>query len=212
MPAGGPLPDQLIRDDLAERAADLLAWVWTESVLPYWPRRRRILEADVVARTAQLSRGGWAAALEGMRPGMRWLGEGRLKINAYDNPPRRIAGSCLLFVPVTPGHGWVSWDPPRRYAVMYPCSGSLADAGRSPVPETLAALLGPGRARVLGLLATPKSTTQLAGLTGQGLGSVGRHLKVLREARLIQGRRSGRAVLYFRTAAGDILVEAQPGR
>src|SRR5882757_367164 len=170
MPTGTPLPDRLSRDDLAERAADLLAWVWTESVRPYWPRRRRILEADVVARTAQLSRGGWAAALDGMSPGMRWLGEGRLQINAYDNPPRWISGARLLFVPVTARHGWVSWDLPHRYAVMYPCSGLLADTAGAPVPETLAALLGPARARVLGLLGAPKSTTQLAGLTGQGLG------------------------------------------
>jgi hypothetical protein len=194
MPAGGPLPDQLVRDDLAERAADLLEWVWAESVQPYWPRRRRILEADIVARTAQVSRGGWAAALENMRPGMRWLGEGRLQINAYDYPPRQISGARLLFVPVTPRYGWVSWDPPHRYAVMYPCSGVLADADRAPVPDPLAALLGPARARVLGLLGTPKSTTQHAGLTGQGLGSVGRHLKVLRDARLIQRRRAGRSV------------------
>jgi DNA-binding transcriptional ArsR family regulator len=209
MPEGRPLPDQLARDDLADRAADLLDWVWAEAVRPYWGRRRRILEADVVARTAQLSRGGWAAALDDMRPGMRWLGEGRLQINAHDNPPRRISGARLLFVPVTARHGWVSWDPPHRYAVMYPCSGVLADTGRALVPETLAVLLGPARARVLALLGTPKSTTQLAGLTGQGLGSVGRHLKVLRDARLIQGRRAGRSVLYYRTAAGDILVEAQ---
>jgi DNA-binding transcriptional ArsR family regulator len=78
------------------------------------------------------------------------------------------------------------------------------------VPETLAAWLGPAQARVLGLLGAPKSTTQLAGLTGQGLGSVGRHLKVARDARLIQRRRAGRSVLYYRTAAGDVLVEAQP--
>ncbi|MCP9971972.1 ArsR/SmtB family transcription factor [Actinomadura madurae] len=53
------------------------------------------------------------------------------------------------------------------------------------------------------------STTQLVALTGQGLGSVGRHLKVLRDARLIDRRRAGRSVLYYRTAAGDALVEAQ---
>ena len=45
---GGPLPARLHRSDLPERAADLLEWVWTETVLPYWPRRRRIMEADVV--------------------------------------------------------------------------------------------------------------------------------------------------------------------
>ena len=206
---GGPLPARLHRSDLPERAADLLEWVWTETVLPYWPRRRRIMEADVVARTRELSTGGWAAALADMRPGMRWLGEGRLQINAHDYPPRKIAGAQLLFVPVTSRQGWVSWDAPHRYAVIYPCSGVLAEAGPAPVPEALGTLLGPGRAGVLVLLDTPKSTTQLVALTGQGLGSVGRHLKVLLDARLVQRRRAGRSVLYYRTAAGETLLEAQ---
>lgn len=208
---GGPLPASLHRSDLPERAADLLEWVWTETVLPYWPRRRQVMEADIVARTRQLSQGGWAAALDDMRPGMRWLGEGRLQINAQNYPPRKIAGAQLLFVPVTPGQGWVSWDLPHRYAVMYPCSGVLAQGNPVPVPEALGALLGPARAGVLVLLETPKSTTQLVALTGQGLGSVGRHLKVLLDARLVQRRRAGRSVLYYRTAAGQTLLEAQQG-
>ena len=152
-----------------------------------------------------------AAALDDMRPGMRWLGEGRLQINAHNYPPRKIAGARLLFVPVTPSQGWVSWDVPHRYAVMYPCAGVLAQAVRPPVPEALGALLGPARAGVLVLLESPKSTTQLVALTGQGLGSVGRHLKVLLDARLVQRRRAGRSVLYYRTAAGETLLEAQQG-
>jgi DNA-binding transcriptional ArsR family regulator len=206
---GGPLPARLRRSDLAGRAVDLLEWVWTETVLPYWPRRRRIIEADVVARTGQLSQGGWAAALDDMRPGMRWLGEGRLQINAYDYPPLELSGARLLFIPVTPRQGWVSWEAPHRYAVVYPCSGALAEADRAAAPETLGRLLGPARAGVLVLLDTPKSTTQLVALTGQGLGSVGRHLKVLLDARLIRRRRAGRSVLYYRTTAGRLLVEAQ---
>jgi len=166
----------------------------------------------VVARTGTLSQGGWAAALADMRPDMRWLGESRLQINAHDYPPREISGAQLLFVPVTPRQGWVSWDAPHRYAVIYPCSGVLADADRAPVPETLGALLGPARAGVLVLLDTPKSTTQLVALTGQGLGSVGRHLKVLLDARLVRRRRARRSVLYYRTAAGEVLVEAQRNR
>lgn len=206
---GGPLPASLDRSDLPERAADLLEWVWQETVLPYWPRRRRIMEADVVARTRQLSQGGWAAALEGLRPGMRWLGEGRLQVNAYNYPPRRIAGAQLLFIPVTSGRAWVAWDIPHRYAVVYPCSGVLAPPVPAPVPDALGVLLGPARAAVLVLLETPKSTTQLVALTGQGLGSVGRHLKILLGARLVQRRRAGRLVLYYRTAAGDTMLEAQ---
>jgi len=94
---------------------------------------------------------------------------------------------------------------------MYPCAGVLAQAVRPPVPEALGALLGPARAGVLVLLESPKSTTQLVALTGQGLGSVGRHLKVLLDARLVQRRRAGRSVLYYRTAAGETLLEAQQG-
>jgi DNA-binding transcriptional ArsR family regulator len=140
---------------------------------------------------------------------MRWLGEGRLQINAYDYTPRTIAGAQLLFVPVTPRQSWVSWDAPHRYAVIYPCSGVLAQANPAPAPEALGTLLGPARAGVLVLLDTPKSTTQLVALTGQGLGSVGRHLKVLLDARLVRRRRAGRSVLYYRTAVGETLLEAQ---
>ncbi len=207
----GPVPAPLRRPDLAARLAALLEWAWTECVLPYWPRRRRIIEADILARSARLGHGGWIAALDGMSSGIRWLGNGRLQINAHNYPPRDISGARLLFVPVTSGHGWVSWSEPYRYALTYPCAGVLAEAAQMPVPASLAALLGPGRARILILLDTPKSTTQLAALTGLGLGSVGRHLKILLDARLIDRRRAGRSVLYSRTRSGDIVVHAPAG-
>ncbi|MGW1020066.1 ArsR/SmtB family transcription factor [Streptomyces niveus] len=208
---GGPLPALLAdRDDLPERAASVVEWVWAETVLPYWPRRRRLIEADVLARTAQLSRGGWASALGDMRRGMRWLGGSRLQIRPGTDLSQVIPGVRLMFVPVTPEQSWVSWDA-DRYAVVYPCAGALADEGaRPPVPGPLRTLLGPGRAGVLALLGSPKSTTQLVALTDQGLGSVGRHLRVLLDAGLIARRRSGRSVLYFRTEAGEVLVRA-PG-
>ena len=206
---GHPVPDLLKRPDLPQRAADLLGWVWRETVLPYWESRRRILEADVVARTRRLSQGGWASALDDIRPGTRWLGGGRLQINAYDYPPREICGAELLFVPVTPRQGWATWAEPHRYALIYPCSGVLAAPDPSPAAGALARLLGPARAGVLLRLDTPKSTTQLVAMTGQRLGSVGRHLKILLDARLIERRRAGRSVLYYRTTAGDALVRAQ---
>jgi DNA-binding transcriptional ArsR family regulator len=207
---GGTPPAALRRTDLAERAAGLLDWVWRRTVLPDWPRRRRVLEADIVARTAQLSRGGWAAALADMRPGMRWLGGDRLQINTLDFPPREAAGAQLLFVPVSFATSWVSWEGRCRFAVVYPCTGALTEpGGRATAPEALAALLGPARADVLVRLDTPKSTTQLVALTGLALGSVGRHLKVLLDARLVRRRRAGRSVLYYRTEPGDVLVNSQ---
>ncbi|MFI2434321.1 ArsR/SmtB family transcription factor [Streptomyces sp. NPDC018693] len=209
MSLAGPLPEALHRDDLPERAAVLLEWVWQETVRPYWDRRRRVLEGDVTARTAQVSRGGWAAVLDSLRPGTRWLGESRFQVNLHEYPPREISGAELVFVPVTPVTGWVAWEERERYAVVYPCAGVLAgDARRRDVPAALGALLGRARATVLVLLDTPLSTTQLVAVTGQGLGSVGRHLRVLKDAGLVEGRRAGRSVLYTRTAAGEVLVEA----
>ncbi|MBE3008777.1 helix-turn-helix transcriptional regulator [Microbispora sp. NEAU-D428] len=202
----GPLPEPLRRPDLPERAAGLLEWVWTRTVLPDWPRRRRIMEADIVARVGHVSQGGWAAALNDMRKGMRWLGDNRLQINTYDYPPRQIGGARLMFVPVTPRQAWTAWTAGRHYALVYPCSGTLAEPGRAPAPEALGRLLGPARAQVLVLLSAPKSTTHLVALTGQGLGSVGRHLKVLLDAGLVRRRRTGRSVLYYRTPLGDALA------
>ena len=206
-----PVPDLLRRDDLGPRAADLLAWVWTTTVLPDWPRRRRVLEADILARTSRLGTDGWAAALDAMRPHMRWLGDGRLQINAQDHPPRRVVGAQLMFVPVTPHHGWVTADTDDRYGIVYPCAGVLTEVGGHLVPESLSRLLGSGRSQLLMLLDDPKTTTQLVALSGQRLGSVGGHLKVLLDAGLVQRRRAGRSVLYYWTDAGRGLVRAQPG-
>lgn len=205
----GPLPAVLERDDLPERAAALLEYVWTRTVRPYWDRRRRVLEADVVARTAMVSRGGWAAVLDSLKPGQtRWLGDNRLQVNMHEYPPRDISGAELVLVPVTSGNGWVYWEIPKRYAIVYGCSGALADPGARNVPASLGSLLGTGRARVLVLLDSPMSTSQLVAVTGQALGSVGRHLRVLLDAGLVERRRAGRSVLYERTAAGAVLVEA----
>jgi DNA-binding transcriptional ArsR family regulator len=192
-------------------AALLLEWVWVNTVLPYWAVRRRIIEADIAARTSKLGRGGWTEVLDDMRPGMRWLGDGRLQINAFDRPPREISGNAqLMFIPVTLSTGgWADWDEPDRYALTYQCSGTLASHGRPAAPQTLAALLGRARAVILTLLATPKTTTQLVMLTGQRLGSVARHLKILHEAGLLERHRVGRFVLYSRSPAGDSLVRIQ---
>lgn len=208
---GSPVPRALRRTDVAERSAELLEWVWTQTVRADWPRRRQLLEADIVARTSQLSAGGWAAALGGIRPGMKWLGGNELRINAYDYPPRDLTGARLSFVPATSPYGWVAWDEANRHAVIYPCSGTLAADDAAPSPAALARLLGPVRAVILAALDAPRSTSQLVAITGYGLGSVGGHLAVLREAGLITRRRAGRTVLYTRTPLGNRLLDAEPG-
>ncbi|MGZ4227919.1 MAG: transcriptional regulator [Solirubrobacteraceae bacterium] len=169
----GHLHADLRTPDVVDRAADLLEWVWTQTVRADWTRRRHIFEADIVSRTRRLSSGGWVAAIDGMRHGMRWLGDGRLQINAYDNPPRTIVGADLMFVPSTTPRGWAAWDEPHRYAIVYPWGGLLADELDPSPPDSVAKLIGPVRANILAQLVEPRSTTQLVALTGYGLGSVG---------------------------------------
>jgi DNA-binding transcriptional ArsR family regulator len=207
----GRLPAVLRRGDVAGPAADLLEWVWVATVRPDWGRRRRIFEADIMTRTHKVGADGWAAALEGMRPGLRWLGDGRLQINRYDNPPRQIADAELMFIPCTAQRGWVSWDEPHRYAIVYPCSGLLADVEEPAPPMALARLIGEVRAAILVQLADAGSTSQLVARTGYSLGSVGGHLKVLLDAELVNRRRVGRSVLYRRTALGERLTSRPAG-
>ncbi|MDH6580008.1 winged helix-turn-helix domain-containing protein [Kitasatospora sp. MAP5-34] len=211
---GGTLPAELDRPDLAPMIADLLEWVWEQCVRADWPRRARIFEADVVSRIHRLGQQGWASAIEELIPNLRWLGDGRLRINLSDRPTRELSGAELLFIPSSARRGWVAFDLPARYAVIYPASGLLAEPGpAAAAPTALARLLGASRAEILARTDPPRSTSQLAALTGLGLGTVGDHLKVLLEARLVDRRRSGPSVLYYRTALADQLVAAQePGR
>jgi DNA-binding transcriptional ArsR family regulator len=206
-----PLAPVLRRPGLVERAAELVRWAWSRTIEPTWYRRRRIFEADIVARTGRLSAGGWAAVLDDLRPGMRWLGDGRLQINTYDYPPRDLTGTRLVFVPATVQRGWVAWEEPAdSHAIIYQCTGWLAQEPAAVPPDALARLIGPSRARILDLLATPKSTTQLVALTGFTLGATGAHLRILRESGLAARRRAGRSVLYYRTDLGDALHAARP--
>ena len=184
-----------------------MVWLWTHTLETDWGRRERILRADIVSRTAQLARHGWGTVLRDLGRDREWVGDGQLRINRYDLPTRTLAaGSQLLFVPTHTDGSWVGWHA-DRYAVYYPVAGRLArvDAASS---AGLGPLVGANRAEVLVLLDVPRSTSQLATLTGQALGSVGGHLKVLLEAGAVLRRRSGREVLYWRTALGDALVAA----
>lgn len=193
-------------------AAELIEWVWTHTLATDWPRRQRTLEADVVARTSQLARRGWAEVLQGLGKDREWLADGRLQINRYDLPHRTLpADADLCFVPVLATASWVGWDDEGRHAVYYPVVGRLASAGDDSTGG-LDRLIGANRALLLRLLDSPTSTSGLAAQTDLPLGSVGDHLAVLLRAGAVLRRRSARSVLYWRSPLGDGLVAADGSR
>ncbi|EXG81091.1 ArsR/SmtB family transcription factor [Cryptosporangium arvum] len=195
-------------DDVCERLAATLDRAWRELLAAEWLRLRAICERDVVHRAGLLGRAGWAAAFEDLHKHVRWH-EGALELS---RPGRgeviRADGQGLLLVPsvfVWPAVA-VHTDDPWPRALVYPARGTAALWQSAPVgPGALGDLLGPSRARVLTALDEPASTTQLAHALGLAVGAVGDHLAVLRRAGLADRARSGRSVLYRRTALGDAL-------
>jgi DNA-binding transcriptional ArsR family regulator len=146
--------------------------------------------------------------LRDLGKGREWAGDGQLRINSYDLPARVLSADAdLLFIPVTSSVSWVGWTEPVRYAVYYPVAGRLApgDATRH---GGLDRLVGANRAALLRLLAQPLGTTHLAAAAGLPVGAVGNHLRVLLDAGVVARRRSGRHVLYWRTALGEALIAA----
>lgn len=199
----------------AAYCADILAAAWQALLEPEWPTLRAILERDVIHRAGQLTSKGWAAALAGLHPHLIWQ-PGQIELTRWrGDQDATLAGRGLLFVPsvfVWPQLA-VSLEPPWPPALIYPARGvaalwetaapgTAADSGR------LGPLLGTSRAAILRALDEPASTTQLAAILGQSLGGLGGHLAVLRRAGLLARARSGRSVLYWRTAVGDALVAA----
>ena len=202
------LPPELAGCALVEAAAGLLGWVWTRTLATDWPRRERILRADIVARTGQLANCGWAAVLRDLGQGRDWVGNGELRINRYDLPTRELPATAqLYFIPVLSQGGWAGWSEPDVYAIYYPVTGRLA-ATESARRGGLDRLIGTNRAALLRMLDRPAGTTDLAALSRLPIGSVGNHLRVLLQAGAVSRRRSGRSVLYWRTPLGDSLVAA----
>ncbi|GAA1404057.1 ArsR/SmtB family transcription factor [Catellatospora coxensis] len=206
--AGPPakLDEVLCGDGLTAEVVFLLEWVWTHTVAPEWPAREQRLRADVVSRTSVLSAEGWAGVFPDLTGVMQWLGNGRLQVNNLPDPPLPLdQAEQLVFVPAHCGRGWVLWDQPTRFGMVYPVRGVLA-AAVQPAPDGLDRLIGTNRAAILRRLGSPVSTSHLVALTGLSLGSVSDHLRVLLDAGAVTKRRSGREVLYWRTALGAALT------
>jgi DNA-binding transcriptional ArsR family regulator len=203
-----PLPAALTDSAVAGRLVDAFELFWQTALAPHWPRLRAGLERDVIRRAGLLSTYGWARALDGLLPDLRWHPDGRIELARMPGPSHRLVSADLLFVPSAFAGGWLGLDPPRAYALVYRATGlgEFWPEEASASPDALDLLIGRTRASLLRALERPASTTQLVAQHRLSLGTVGDHLMVLRQAGLVTRARSGRSVLYHRTALGDALA------
>lgn len=198
----------LLRDGVVERTADALERTWTGCLAQDWPRRRAVLERDIMTRAGLLAAYGWDRALADVRKGLDWVGGDAIRINDNPYPDRAVGPDGLALVPITLRGNWLSHREPDDYALVFQARG--VGAALDSVPAGLPRLLGATRARVLVDLARPATTSQLTAALDLSLGTVGDHLAVLRESGLISRSRIGRSVVYRRTETGHALVGAVP--
>ncbi|MGE9696235.1 MULTISPECIES: ArsR/SmtB family transcription factor [unclassified Streptomyces] len=190
--------------------ADRLRHAWEVLVKPDWPQLRALLEADVAYRSQRLADGGLAALLGEFGPRVRWR-DSTLTVNGTRGDHERVLeGGGLVLMPsvfVWPDLAG-GYEEPWQPALIYPARG-IGALWRTTGPdasEALARLLGQARARVLGALTDPASTTGLAERLGLAPSSVSAHLSALRGAGLLVSRRQGHRVLYERTPLGAALA------
>ncbi|WP_329203192.1 MULTISPECIES: ArsR/SmtB family transcription factor [unclassified Streptomyces] len=194
---------------LRDRICALLRRYWEIAVEPLWPQMRLVLEADMTYRARRLAMGGARQLFADMHPSLRWH-EGVLHIDKMLGRHRvKASGRGLLLVPSVFAH---KPAPPvsalEAPSLIYPSRGVATLWG--PVPDVggpaLVALLGAPRARLLGLLAEPLATVELARRLRVTPSAVSQHLRVLHAARLVTRARQGRQVLYRRSPLGDALA------
>jgi DNA-binding transcriptional ArsR family regulator len=191
--------------------AATLEAVWERLLARTWPELRALLEADVVHRARTLADGGAEALFADLHPAVALRGE-TLRVARPHDAVVELAGRGLLLSPSV--FCWpdvlVMFDEPVQPAISYPARGLalLWDAPHAAAPGALAALLGRTRATALLALELPTSTTRLAERLAISAPTAAYHLAALRDAGLARASRSGREVVYARTATGDAVVRA----
>jgi DNA-binding transcriptional ArsR family regulator len=214
---------------LAERPAESLAEIAAELtecherlVLPHWDRIRSTLDQDIAYRTGLLADGGARALFGDISPEVRWTGDALvISEPAGDEPVLRVpmAPDGLVLMPSVFNwpHVSVRKATSTKSTLVYPARGAATIWQSLPAPLTpspaadgsaVAGLLGPARARLLGLLRSPATTTVLAHELGVTPGAVSQHLAALHRGGLIERQRSGRSVLYTTTDLGLALLSA----
>ncbi|MGW7027853.1 ArsR family transcriptional regulator [Streptomyces xanthophaeus] len=218
--ASGDGPVTALRDTLCT----LLHRYWELAVQPFWTQIRLVAEADMTYRARQLARGGARLLFADVHPQLRWEADGARGVLHVDRTiggyHTKASGRGLLLVPSVFAHKPAPpVGPQEPPSLLYPSRGVAtlwaplpADdpAGRGAAGPAVRALLGAPRARLLGLLAEPLATIELARRLRVTPSAVSQHLSVLYAAGLVTRARQGRQVLYRRSPLGDQLTAGRP--
>lgn len=196
------------------RLAEEIRSYWAAAIEPYWPRIRSLLEGDLLYRARLLAEGGVRGMLADLDEKVSWQGERLHLVHRFCGGVRPLDGRGLLLVPSV-----FAWPrifsitvPPFQPTLRYSPRGiaTLWERRELDAPEALAAVLGRTRAQLLASLDQPASTRDLAQRAGLSEPGANQHLTALRKAGLCSAHRTGRYVLYARTAVAEALLAGDP--
>jgi DNA-binding transcriptional ArsR family regulator len=204
------------RDRLLKRIVSALAAYWDACFEPWWPRMRAVLEADIVFRGRTIAREGLAAMFADLSPRIRLVDDVvRVEMTSKVGFRRSTAGEGLTLAPsLFTRNATAPISAEEAPLIMYGARGvgTLWEAEPPGARDALADLLGGVRSRLLGLLESPASSTELAVRLGVTTSAVNQHLRALRDGGLLTSARHGRSVLYLRSDLGDRLLSAAARR
>ena len=198
-----------------QRFADSMATYWGAAMADYWPGMRGALEEELLFRARALAAVGPDALLADLHERVRWQAPILTLVKPADGAVT-TTNQRLLLIPLIFAQGSLmcSTDHPDIVAVSYQARGAavLADqpslrVHRKSRSSRLAALMGHGRAAVLGGLTQPSTTASLAQQLGLAVSTVSEHLASLLATELVYRSRVGRRVLYGLEPAGRALLD-----
>jgi len=214
-----PWPDSAT--ELLQRPTESLAEIATELaecyerlVMPHWERIRPVLDADIVYRAGLLADGGARSLFSDLHPDLRWS-QGTLTINETDEGPSvsrvMLGPDGVVLMPSVFNWPLVSYSKATssQTTLLYPARGTATvwEDGVTAVSGAVEELLGPARARLLGALRSPATTSALALRFGVTPSAISQHLAVLHRSGLVERQRSGRRVLYQASELGLALLD-----
>jgi hypothetical protein len=216
---GRPLPDVLVavtRNPEAgiRRIAEALMMYWDCALADTWPRLRQVLASDITHRGREFASGGAARLFSDLHPTVTWKGETLVVDKTLASLRLNLGGAGMLLIPSA--FAWPSilivTAPELRPTLIYPARGVATlwgDPKHVSATSGLARLIGAQRASLLASMSGPSTTTELARRMSMTAGGASKHLAVLRDAGLVWSSRSGRSVLYARTALGESLADGR---
>jgi DNA-binding transcriptional ArsR family regulator len=186
---------------------------WHRVLAHYWSRMVSSLEGDVLYRGRTLALEGPGPVFEDLHGTISYQ-KAELQLKPicqclHADVEFQLNGDGLQLVPtifrgcgrmflLTPG-----WQPMLAYGVR---GSGLWHRAAPPPSQSLELALGTGRARVLQVLITPSTTSEVAHKLRISSATASQHLSRLTKAGLSIPRRSGRRVYYQLTERGEHLI------